>query len=133
MIAHAWVVLPTYNEAENLERVLEKIVGVFSGSVLIVDDNSPDGTGQLADRLGRERWPQLQVLHRQKKEGLAAAYRAGLRQVLARGAEIVIHLDADGSHDPQLIPTMVAKLDQADLVLGSRYVPGGRFPIAWYR
>jgi dolichol-phosphate mannosyltransferase len=120
----AVVCLPTYNERENLERVLDALEphGV---RVLVIDDNSPDGTGELADRLAAEReW--ISVLHRQRKEGLGPAYMAGFREVLAGDAEYVLEMDADLSHDPAAVPRLIeACRNGADLALGSRYVDGG--------
>jgi dolichol-phosphate mannosyltransferase len=121
----AVVCLPTYNERENLERMVEALAdkGV---SVLVIDDNSPDGTGELADRLAVQH-DHVEVLHRPRKEGLGPAYLAGFRQALAEGAELVLEMDADFSHDPQDVPRLVAAAAaaDADLVLGSRYVEGG--------
>ncbi len=127
-----WVVLPTYNEVGNLESLLEKIFGLIDCKALVVDDHSPDGTGELAERL-RRRWPGLAVLHRPGKAGLGSAYRDGFQLALTNGARRVIQMDADGSHDPALLPVLLAALDRADLVLGSRYVAGGSFTIAWHR
>jgi len=93
-------------------------------SVLVIDDNSPDGTGELADRLAAEH-DYVEVLHRPRKEGLGPAYLAGFRRALAKGAELVLEMDADFSHDPKDVPRLVAAADDADLVLGSRYVEGG--------
>jgi dolichol-phosphate mannosyltransferase len=117
------VCLPTYNERENLERMLRALAdkGV---SVLVIDDNSPDGTGELADRLAAE-LEHVQVLHRPRKEGLGPAYLAGFHQALAEGADLVLELDADFSHDPNDVPRLIAAAAEADLVLGSRYVEGG--------
>jgi dolichol-phosphate mannosyltransferase len=119
----AVVCLPTYNERENLERMLRALAdkGV---SVLVIDDNSPDGTGELADRLVAE-LNYVKVLHRPRKEGLGPAYLAGFRRALADGAELVLELDADFSHDPNDVPRLIAAAAEADLVLGSRYVEGG--------
>jgi dolichol-phosphate mannosyltransferase len=120
----ATVCLPTYNERENLEAMLRALEphGVH---VLVVDDNSPDGTGELADRLARE-LPFVSVLHRSRKEGLGPAYIAGFRRALADGAELVLELDCDFSHDPADVPRLVAAVeDGADVALGSRYVEGG--------
>jgi dolichol-phosphate mannosyltransferase len=119
------VCLPTYNERENLERMVRALVarGVH---VLVIDDNSPDGTGDIADRLAAE-LSEVQVLHRERKEGLGPAYLAGFRQALRNGAELVLEMDCDFSHDPDDVPRLVAAAtENADLVLGSRYVPGGR-------
>jgi dolichol-phosphate mannosyltransferase len=121
-----WVILPTYNEAENLERITGAILEQLpdSGQVLVVDDNSPDGTGEIADRLagGNER---IQVLHRRVKEGLGPAYLAGFRVALDAGAERVVEMDADFSHDPAYLPELIGATERADLAIGSRYVPGG--------
>jgi dolichol-phosphate mannosyltransferase len=117
------VCLPTYNERENLERMLRALEdkGV---SVLVIDDNSPDGTGELADRLAAE-LAHVEVLHRERKEGLGPAYLAGFRHALSNGAELVLEMDADFSHDPGDVPRLVEAAREADLVLGSRYVAGG--------
>jgi len=120
----ATVCLPTYNERENLERMIDALapLGV---RVLVVDDNSPDGTGELADRLAAKRdW--LSVLHRDRKEGLGPAYIAGFREVLSGDADYVLEMDCDFSHDPADVPRLIkACADGADLALGSRYVAGG--------
>ena len=116
--------LPTYNERENLEAMLRALepLGVH---VLVVDDNSPDGTGEIADRLAGE-LDFVSVLHRERKEGLGPAYLAGFRRALADGAELVLELDCDFSHNPSDVPRLVAACESgADLALGSRYVAGG--------
>jgi dolichol-phosphate mannosyltransferase len=122
----SWVILPTYNEAENLERIVNAVLERLPtpGRVLVVDDNSPDGTGELADRLasGHEA---ISVLHRPRKEGLGPAYLAGFHVALDGGAQRIIEMDADFSHDPAYLPRLVGAADEADLVIGSRYVPGG--------
>jgi len=120
------VCLPTYNERENLERMLRALRDVLpdDGGVLVIDDGSPDGTGELADRLARE-IPNISVLHRARKEGLGPAYVAGFRRALADGAELVLEMDCDFSHDPKDVPRLIAAAEDADLVLGSRYVAGG--------
>jgi dolichol-phosphate mannosyltransferase len=122
----AWLVLPTYNEAENIEAFVAAALAKLPGSaqVLIVDDSSPDGTGAIAERLA-ERHQNVSVLHRQVKEGLGPAYIAGFRQALAAGAELVLEMDSDFSHDPAYLPRLLAAARRADVVLGSRYVPGG--------
>jgi dolichol-phosphate mannosyltransferase len=119
----ATVCLPTYNERENLERMVRTLheLGV---SVLVIDDNSPDGTGQLADRLAEE-LDGVEVLHRERKEGLGPAYLAGFRRALTEGAELVLEMDCDFSHDPADVRRLIAATDGADLALGSRYVEGG--------
>jgi dolichol-phosphate mannosyltransferase len=125
----AWLILPTYNEAENLEGVvhaaLEQLATIGrEHTILVVDDGSPDGTGRIADRLA-ERHPEVRVLHRPEKQGLGRAYLAGFDVALADGAELVLEMDADFSHDPADLPRLVEAAGSVDLVLGSRYVPGG--------
>ena len=119
--------LPTYNERENLEpmiRALGEALDTSRDRVLVIDDSSPDGTGAIADRLAAElAW--VSVLHRKTKEGIGPAYVAGFRHALAEGAELVLELDCDFSHDPADVPRLIAAADGADLVLGSRYAPGG--------
>jgi dolichol-phosphate mannosyltransferase len=126
----AVVCLPTYNERENLERMVRALSdkGVF---VLVVDDNSPDGTGELADRLATE-LDYLEVLHRDRKEGLGPAYVAGFRHALAGGADLVLEMDADFSHDPADVTRLITWASEADVVLGSRYVRGGSI-VNWGR
>lgn len=131
-MTNTWIVLPTYNEVGNIEGLLANLFALVDGHVLVVDDASPDGTGALVERL-RTHWPGLAVLHRPAKAGLGSAYRDGFRYALERGADRVVQMDADGSHDPQLVPVMLLELDHADLVLASRYIAGGAFPIAWHR
>jgi len=127
----AWVVIPTYCEAENVDPVVRAVLRSLAGAevephVLVVDDSSPDGTGAIADRLAAE-LPAVHVLHRATKEGLGRAYRAGFAHALAAGAELVLEMDADFSHEPAALPALVAAVrGGADLALGSRYVPGGR-------
>jgi dolichol-phosphate mannosyltransferase len=126
-----WLTLPTYNEVENLEPLVrataEQLEIAMPGSwgLVIVDDASPDGTGQLADRLASE-LSQVEVFHRPRKEGLGRAYLAGFEYALSHGAEFVIVMDADFSHDPRHLPAMIAAARDSDLVLGSRYVAGGK-------
>jgi dolichol-phosphate mannosyltransferase len=122
----AWLVLPTYNEAENVEPLVEAARAKLppSAQVLIVDDNSPDGTGEIADRLA-DRHENVRVLHRARKEGLGPAYIAGFRAALGGGASLVLEMDSDFSHDPAYLPRLLEAAGRADLVLGSRYVPGG--------
>jgi dolichol-phosphate mannosyltransferase len=123
----AVVCLPTYNERDNLEpmlRALAEVLDTAQDRVLVIDDSSPDGTGELADRLAAElEW--VDVLHRAEKEGLGPAYVAGFRRALADGAELVLEMDCDFSHDPSDVPRVIAAAAEADLVLGSRYVEGG--------
>ena len=122
----AWLVLPTYNEAENLEPLVEAVRAKLppSAQVLIVDDSSPDGTGEVADRLA-SRHENVEVLHRPHKEGLGPAYIAGFRAALAGGAGLVLEMDSDFSHDPAYLPWLLEAAKRADVVLGSRYVEGG--------
>lgn len=131
MTAVPWIVLPTYDEAENLEAIVAVILPVMREAVgregfrvLVVDDDSPDGTGRIADRLAAQE-PELQVLHRTEREGLGPAYLAGFAVALEGGATFVIEMDADFSHEPHDLPRLLDAAEQADLVLGSRYVEGG--------
>ena len=120
------VCLPTYNERENLEAMVSALGEVLPAEsrILVIDDNSPDGTGEIADRLAAER-DDVEVLHRPRKEGLGPAYLAGFRRALELGADLVLEMDCDFSHDPADVPRLVAAAAEADLVLGSRYVAGG--------
>jgi dolichol-phosphate mannosyltransferase len=122
----AWLVLPTYNEAENVEPFVAAARAKLptSAQILIVDDNSPDGTGKRADELA-ERHGNVSVLHRRQKEGIGPAYVAGFRRALAGGAGLIVEMDCDFSHDPAYLPRMLEASQRADLVLGSRYVAGG--------
>jgi glycosyltransferase involved in cell wall biosynthesis len=122
---NTWVILPTYNEAANLERLVGALRAVANEvDVLVVDDASPDGTGAIAERLAAAD-PRVHVLHRAGERGLGTAYLAGFREALARGADALLTMDCDFSHDPGAVPALVAALDGADVVIGSRYVPGG--------
>jgi dolichol-phosphate mannosyltransferase len=130
MQPRVWVVMPTYNEAPNIERIvratdaeLERIVP-GEHRIVIVDDGSPDGTGALADALASE-LESIEVMHRTTKDGLGHAYRAGFTYALAGGAELLIQMDADFSHDPRYLGPLLEAAADADLVLGSRYVAGG--------
>ena len=120
------VVVPTYNEAGNIERLCREVrLAAPDVDMLIVDDASPDGTGQLAEDMNRE-LGRIGVMHRPGKTGLGAAYRAGLRAAIDAGAEICVQMDADLSHDPAVLPALIANAEiGADLAIGSRYVPGG--------
>jgi dolichol-phosphate mannosyltransferase len=122
----AVICLPTYNESANLEPMLRALGDVLpaGGRVLVIDDNSPDGSGELADRVARE-LGYVDVLHRERKEGLGPAYLAGFRRALANGADLVLEMDCDFSHDPKDVPRLIAAVENADVALGSRYVPGG--------
>ena len=119
----ATICLPTYNERENLEAMLHALapLGV---NVLVIDDNSPDGTGRIADQLATE-LDYVSVLHRERKEGLGPAYLAGFRRALADGADVILEMDCDFSHKPEDVPRLIAATENADFALGSRYVPGG--------
>src|ERR1700747_3750365 len=119
------IVMPTYNERQNLEIVAGRIrETVPDADLLVVDDNSPDGTGDLADKLA-EVDPRVQVMHRTEKAGLGRAYVAGFSWALEHGYDVIVQMDADGSHRPEDLPRLLAALDSADAVIGSRYVPGG--------
>lgn len=122
----AWLVLPTYNEAGNIEPFVDAVLAKLpeSARVLIVDDNSPDGTGEIADRLATEH-KSVTVLHRPRKEGLGPAYIAGFRRALEGGAGLVLEMDSDFSHDPAYLPRLLEAGERTDLAIGSRYVPGG--------
>jgi dolichol-phosphate mannosyltransferase len=123
-VPNATVCLPTYNERENLERMI-RALEPLRVRVLVIDDNSPDGTGDIADRLAGE-LDFVSVLHRKRKEGLGPAYLAGFHRALADGAELVLEMDCDFSHNPRDVPRLIEACEAgADLALGSRYVPGG--------
>jgi dolichol-phosphate mannosyltransferase len=130
MCDRVWLIIPTYNERDSLEGVVRAAAAELERAVpdahriLIVDDDSPDGTGAIADRLAAE-LDRVEVLHRPGKAGLGQAYRAGFARALGAGAELVIEMDADFSHDPRYLPQLLVAAEDADLVLGSRYVPGG--------
>lgn len=131
---NALIVIPTYNEHANLQRtVTQTIEAVPDASILIVDDNSPDGTGDLADFLS-EQYDTVHVLHRTQKNGLGEAYKAGFTWGINEGFKKFIEMDADGSHHPEYLPTLINLLDEADMSVGSRYVVGGSTPEwAWHR
>jgi dolichol-phosphate mannosyltransferase len=124
-----WVVVPTYNEAPNIVDILRRIrAAVPYSTILVVDDASPDRTGDLAEKIGAELGG-LEVLRRPEKSGLGSAYRDGFRYALDRGADALVEIDADGSHDPAVVPALLANVaNGADLAIGSRYVPGGVIP-----
>ncbi len=125
-----WLIIPTYNERQNLDPIVRAAAAELERAVpggyriLVVDDNSPDGTGAIADSLAAE-LEAVEVLHRPRKNGLGQAYLAGFHRALASGAEMVIEMDADFSHDPRYLPALIGAAEDADLVLGSRYVAGG--------
>ena len=128
-MAGVWLILPTYDEAENLEALVEAALEQLASTglahtILVVDDNSPDGTGVIADRLSSQH-ASVEALHRPAKEGLGRAYLAGFDRALSAGADLVMQMDSDFSHDPADIPRLIAAAGAADVVLGSRYVPGG--------
>ena len=126
LIERVAVLIPTYNERDNLPLVVERVrAAVPSADVVVLDDNSPDGTGDIADELAAAD-DHVKVLHRQGKEGLGAAYLAGFAWALERGYDAVVEMDADGSHRPEHLPTMLEVAADADLVIGSRYVRGGK-------
>ena len=119
------VIIPTYNERDNLESIVTRVrTSVPAADILVVDDGSPDGTGEIADKLAASD-TRVHVLHRAAKAGLGAAYIAGFTWGLGKGYSVLVEQDADGSHDPADLPRMLATLEDADLVIGSRYVPGG--------
>jgi dolichol-phosphate mannosyltransferase len=128
-----WLTLPTFSEAENLERMVRAVLPALERAapgdhrVLVVDDASPDGTGAIADRLAEE-LPAVEVLHRARKEGLGRAYLAGFEHALAGGAQLVAVMDCDFSHEPSSLPALIAAAEGSDLVIGSRYVRGGQIP-----
>ncbi len=127
------VVLPTYNEAENLQQMVEAVLAlsVENLQILVVDDNSPDGTGKIADELAQKHPGQINVLHRTAKEGLGAAYIDAFKYALKLGADYILQMDCDFSHQPRYIPQMVEAATNHDLVIGSRYVRGGGVDESW--
>lgn len=129
------VILPTYNEAKNLPSMIEQLLALpLDGrclSILVVDDNSPDGTGRIADEMARSRPGQVEVMHRAGKLGLGTAYVAGFRHALAADAAVVIQMDADFSHSPSYVPALIGLLSTSDVAVGSRYVAGGGLDERW--
>jgi len=125
-MAKTYIVIPTYNERGNIETLLPMIFqhGLPDLNVVVIDDNSPDGTGQVVERM-RAKYRNLQILHREKKSGLGQAYLAGFRYAFEHNAQLIMQMDADLSHDPKHIPQFLAEVKQADLVLGSRYIANG--------
>lgn len=125
-VGRVLVVCPTYNEAENIRQIYGRLRAALSDvDLLVADDNSPDGTGAMADEIAADD-PRVHVLHREGKQGLGAAYIAGFHWAIERGYDVVVEMDADGSHPPETLYAMLARLEEADLVLGSRWVEGGR-------
>lgn len=131
----ATIIIPTYNEAKNVPVIASAILGlnIPDLKMLFVDDNSPDGTGEIADRLSETYPGRIEVLHRKEKNGLRSAYMAGFKQAIASGAEAIGQMDADLSHQPEKIPEMLEAIGKADFVLGSRYVAGGSVDPKWPR
>ncbi len=129
----AAIVIPTYNEVDNLPRLLEQVLSLRPArfAVLVVDDNSADGTGKLADSLTSQYPGQLEVMHRAGKLGLGSAYIQGFQHLLKTGVPAIGQMDADFSHDPAMLPKMLAALEQHDIAVGSRYVPGGALDEKW--
>ncbi len=127
------VVLPTYNEADNLRAMVESLLQLPTDNlqVLVVDDNSPDGTGVLADQLHTEHPERVQVMHRSGKLGLGTAYVQGFRKAFEEGADYVVQMDADFSHSPNYLPRFFEKMPEHDVIVGSRYAPGGRLDKRW--
>ena len=127
------VVIPTYNEAANLPHIISALLDLplSTVSALVVDDNSPDGTGEIADQLAIKYLGRVDVLHRPGKSGLGSAYIAGFTRALSQGAEAIVQMDADFSHSPSYIPAMTEKLKDYDVVVGSRYVSGGKLDEQW--
>ena len=127
------IVLPTFNEAENLPKLVQAIFSLpeVDISLLIVDDNSPDGTGRIADQLAEQHPGKISVMHRKGKQGLASAYIQGLQHALQMDVDAIGMMDSDFSHDPEKLPEMIAALEDADLVIGSRYVAGGSVDRHW--
>ncbi|MFC1454929.1 polyprenol monophosphomannose synthase [Candidatus Undinarchaeota archaeon] len=126
------IVLPTYNEKDNITKIVPAILDIFKkekikGIILVVDDNSPDGTGKLANSLSKKH-KNVKVLHRKKKEGLGRAYIAGFKKAISFGADVILEMDADFSHNPKYLPELLKGIRENDLMLGSRYIPGGETP-----
>lgn len=131
---HLTIVLPTYNESENVAPMVKALLALpfeHPFSILIVDDNSPDGTGQIADQLATENAGQVNVLHRKGKEGLGKAYLAGFQWAVENGADLILQMDCDFSHQPKYIPEMVKAIQDVDMVLASRFASGGKVDETW--
>lgn len=121
---NVWIVIPTYNEKKNLRELVDEILNLdIEKNILIVDDNSPDGTGELADELSNQ-YENVFVLHRKEKSGLGTAYIEGFKYALSEKADYIFEMDADFSHDPQIIPVFLEKIKEYDIVIGSRYLNG---------
>ena len=122
------IIIPTYNEADNIKALVNKILGLSlrDTSILIIDDNSPDGTGKIADSLSKKYKYKINVIHRPGKLGLGSAYKDGFKEALTHGVQMVVTMDADLSHDPKEIPKIIKKLKKHDVVVGSRHIRGGK-------
>jgi dolichol-phosphate mannosyltransferase len=127
------IVIPTYNEADNLPRMVAALfsLGIPDLDLLIVDDNSPDGTGQIADELAGQHSGKIDVIHRAGKSGLGTAYIEGFRRCLQKGSQRIVQMDADFSHNPETVLDLISGLDEFDMVLGSRYIEGGKLDKDW--
>jgi dolichol-phosphate mannosyltransferase len=128
-LSHVWICVPTYNEAEGIGTFLKAVLAMIDDNrldahILVADDNSPDGTGQIIERLAEED-TRIEVLHRPGKQGIGPAYAHAFQRALEGGAEVIVQMDSDLAHDPAAVPSLLAELEDADVVLGSRYVPGG--------
>jgi dolichol-phosphate mannosyltransferase len=124
MIKKPYIVIPTYNERENIENLVIDILNLKLGiHIIIVDDNSPDGTGEIADKLA-QKFPEVKVIHRERKSGLGTAYVKGFKTALENGADVIFEMDADYSHDPKYIPEFLKAIEKYDVVIGSRYTNG---------
>ena len=129
---HIITILPTYNEAENLPKLVSALLSLpLDLAILIVDDHSPDGTGRIADELSTQHVGKVTVLHRAGKLGLRSAYMEGFQKAFALGADVVVQMDADFSHDPAVLPEMARRISFHDLVIGSRYITGGSLDERW--
>lgn len=127
-----FVILPTYNEAQNIEPMVHQLLALpIDANILIIDDNSRDGTGQLADRLCQQFSPRVFVIHRPGKLGLGTAYITGFKWAMQQNADCIIQMDSDFSHSPSYLPGFVSKMKEYDVVVGSRYVPGGKLDPRW--
>lgn len=122
------IIIPTYNEAENIGVLVQKILalGLSDSKIIIIDDNSPDGTGEIVESLSKKFKNKVIVIHRKGKLGLGSAYKVGFEKALKNGAQTILTMDADLSHDPRVIPKMLVRLKESDVVIGSRHIPGGK-------
>ncbi|HKB12095.1 MAG TPA: polyprenol monophosphomannose synthase [Vicinamibacterales bacterium] len=129
---NALVIIPTYNERENIPPLVEQLLQHDGVRVLVVDDHSPDGTGEVADRLAGQHPGRVEVLHRTARRGFGRSYVDGIKHAITQGADLICQMDADFSHDPARLPALLASAADADVVIGSRYVPGGSV-VNWRR